>query len=125
LQIILNVFGLIGLSAATIFAAEQTWIGKISDNMCRANHDSAAEHDGKQMSDRDCTLACVKENAAHYVFVQSGKVFNIANQDAAGLEEHAGGTVDLTGELSGDTITVSKIAPAGHANPDTPARVAR
>lgn len=125
MQTILNIFGLLGLSAVTMLAAEQTWIGKIGDSLCRENHNSAAEHDGKQMSDRDCTLACVKENAAHYVFVQSGKVFNIANQDAAGLEEHAGDTVDLTGDLNGDTITVSKIAPAGHANPDTPARVAR
>jgi hypothetical protein len=44
-----------------------------------------------------------------YVFVSSGKVYNIENQDLALLQEHAGHTVRLTGEMKGDTITVSKI----------------
>jgi hypothetical protein len=115
LRIVPTVTVLLGLSAAAAVAADQTWIGTISDSMCRASHDSASEHDGKQMSNRDCTLACVKENSAKYVFISHGTVFNIANQDAPGLEENAGGTVDVTGDLSGDTITVSKIEMAGHS----------
>ena len=71
------------------------------------------EHGGKKMSDRDCTLACVKEHNAKYVFVSDGKVYNVGNQDFAALQEHAGHTVRLTGEMSGDTITVSKIAMPG------------
>src|SRR5215218_8860283 len=86
-------------------AAEQTWTGKISDSMCGAKHDSAAEHAGKKMSDRECALACVKGHNAKYVFVSDGKVYNIANQDVAGLQQHAGHTVKLTGDVSGDTIT--------------------
>jgi hypothetical protein len=123
LQTVLKLFAIAGLSSVAAFAAEQTWIGRISDSMCGATHKSAAEHDGKQMPDRECTVSCVKENAAKYVFVNYGRVFNIANQDAAGLEEHAGDTVDLTGDLSGDTITVSKIGAAGHMNKDVPAHV--
>ena len=95
-------------AASTAFAAEQTWTGKISDSMCGAHHKTASEH-GKKMTDAECTKACVKEGAK-YVFVHKGKVLQIANQDFADLEKDAGKTVKLTGELAGDTITVSKIA---------------
>ena len=98
------------LGAMSMVAADQTWTGKISDSMCGAKHNTAAEHGDKKMSDRDCTLACVKEHNAKYVFVTGGKVYNVGNQDFGGLQEHAGHTVKLTGAMSGDTITVSKIA---------------
>lgn len=102
------------LAVMSASAADQTWTGKISDSMCGAKHDAGAEHAGKKMSDRDCTLACVKEHNAQYVFVSKGKVYKVANQDFAGLEEHAGHTVNLTGDMKGDTITVSSISmPAG------------
>ena len=94
--------------AASAFAAEQTWSGTISDSMCGHSHKAAIEHGGKKMSDHGCVLACVK-NGAKYVFVQGGKIYNVENQDFAGLEEHAGHTVKLTGEKTGDTIKVSKI----------------
>ena len=100
------------ISVAALFAADQTWTGSISDSMCGATHKAAAEHGGQQMSARDCTLACVK-NGAKYVFVHSGKVYNIDNQDYAGLQEHAGHSVRLTGEMKGDTITVAKIEMPG------------
>lgn len=96
--------------AAMSAAAEQTWTGKISDSMCGATHDSAAEHAGKKMSDRECALACVKGHNAKYVFVSDGKVYNIANQDLAALQLQAGNTVKLTGDVKGDTITASKIS---------------
>jgi len=98
------------LGAMSMAAADRTWTGTISDSMCGAKHNTSAEHAGKMMSDRDCTLACVKDHNAKYVFVSGGKVYNVGNQDFAALEEHAGHTVKLTGEMSGDTVTVSKIA---------------
>ena len=105
---------LVGIAAAVLFsgpgwAAEQTWTGKISDSTCGASHKAAIEHGGKAMSDADCTKACVKAGGK-YVFVQKGKVIPIANQDYSGLEEHAGQTVHLTGEMTDGSITVSKIA---------------
>src|SRR5437016_13681133 len=100
---------LLVLVAPTIVAAEQTWTGKISDSMCGAKHNTSAEHGAKKMSDRDCTLACIKDHNAKYVFVRGGKVYNIGNQDFAGLQEHAGHTVKVTGSMTGDTVTVSKI----------------
>jgi hypothetical protein len=91
-------------------AAEMTWTGKISDSMCGGSHAKMiAAHGGAgKMTDRDCTLACTKAGGK-YVFVTGGKVYNIANQNDADLQAHAGHTVRLTGEMKGDTIIVSKI----------------
>jgi len=107
---ILTICSLLIFGAVSLGAAEQTWTGKISDSMCGAKHNTSEEHGDKKMSDRDCTLACIKEHNAKYVFVRDGKVYNIGNQDFAGLQEHAGHTVNMTGEMSGDTITVLKVA---------------
>ena len=46
---------------------------------------------------------------AKHVFVSGGKTYEIANQDYAGLKDHTGHKVALTGEAKGDSITVSKI----------------
>jgi len=91
------------LTAAGAFAADQTWTGAISDKMCGADHKKMG---GKQ-SDRDCTLACAK-GGAPYVLVSDGKVYQLTNRDAD-LRTHAGHTVNLTGELKGDSIRVSKV----------------
>lgn len=101
------------LTAITSLAAEQTWTGKISDSKCGISH-KAMEHGGQKLNDHDCTLACVK-GGAKYVFVNKGKVFDIENQDLAGLEEHAGHAVKLTGELQADkkTIKASKVEMVG------------
>jgi hypothetical protein len=100
------------LFSAPVWAAQQTWTGKISDSNCGASHQAAIEHGGKKMTDAECTKACVK-GGAKYVFVHEGKVIPITNQDFSGLEEHAGHTVHLTGEMTDDSITVSKIEPHG------------
>jgi hypothetical protein len=94
----------LGMAAVLLFstsawAAEHTWTGKISDSHCGASHKAAIEHGGKKMSDAECTKACVK-GGAKYVFVHNGKVIPISNQDFSGLEEHAGHTVHLSGEMA-------------------------
>jgi hypothetical protein len=91
--------------AVTAGAAPETWTGKISDAHCGAKHMAM---DGKQPSDRDCTTMCVK-GGGKYVFVSKDKVYQIADQKDAALATHAGHTVLLTGEMKGDTITVTKI----------------
>ena len=98
--------------AALASGAETTWKGKISDSMCGASHKSAVEHAGKKLTDRECVQACIKDGGK-YVFVSGGKVYNIENQDFADLAAHAGHSVSLTGEMTGDTIKVSKIAMPG------------
>lgn len=101
------------LTALNGQAAERKWTGRISDSMCGASHKDM-EHGGKKTNAHDCTVACVK-GRAKYVLVSKGKVFDIQNQDVAGLEEHAGHSVKLTGELQPDkkTIKVSKIQRVG------------
>ena len=91
------------LAANGMLAAEQTWTGAISDKMCGVSHKSMA----KTMTDRECTQACAK-GGAPYILVSDGKVYQLTNHDAD-LRTHAGHTVNLTGELKGDAIRVSKI----------------
>jgi len=70
-----------------------------------------AEHKDLK-TDRDCTLACVKAGGK-FVFVSDGKVYNVANQSLPALQEQAGHVVEVTGDLKGDTITISKIEMRG------------
>jgi len=59
------------------------------------------------------TVACVKEHGGKYVFVSGTKIYQISNQDFAGLEEHAAQDIKLTDEMIDGTIKVSKIEVAG------------
>ena len=92
-----------------VTAAPMTWTGTISDAMCAGAH---GDKGGTQQKDHDCSVACAKKAGGSYVFVndKDKKVYKISNQKMAELETHAGHKVELTGELKGDTITVSKIA---------------
>jgi len=83
-----------------------TLVGIISDSACGASH---AKMKGSK-SDRECTLACL-DHGAKLVFVSKDteKVYAIANQDLKMLRDHAGETVQLTGNVTGDTITVAKV----------------
>jgi hypothetical protein len=94
-------------SVARAIQAPVTLAGRISDSLCKAKHEEAAEGQGK-MPDRDCTLACVR-GGSKYVLVADGKVYQIANQTFGDLATHAGHTVRITGELKGDAITVATI----------------
>jgi hypothetical protein len=96
-------------AAAPARAAEQTWTGQISDSLCGAKHEEAAEGQGK-MADRDCTLACVR-GGSKFVLVADGKMLQIANQELPDVKTHAGGHVRITGELKDNAIVVSKIEP--------------
>lgn len=103
----------IGLAAAVVMsipsmAAADTLKGKLSDSMCNAKH-MGGEHDGKKVTDRECAEKCVT-GGAKYVFVGEGdKIYQISNQDFAGLKTHVGHSVILTATSKDDTLTVSKI----------------
>lgn len=95
--------GLVSLAPA----ASMTMKGSISDSMCGASHAKMiAAHPG--MTDPACTLGCVS-HGAKYVFVSEGKVYQISNQNLPALKKNAGESVSLTGDVSGDTITVTKL----------------
>jgi hypothetical protein len=91
-------------------SAQQTFTGQISDSLCKAKHEEAAEGQGK-MADHDCTVACVKGGSKYVLLGADGKVYDIANQDFKDLEKMAGSKVKMTGELKGNAISVSKIDP--------------
>jgi hypothetical protein len=106
----LGTIGLFAGMGSFAAAATVTMDGMISDSMCGASHAKMIEmHKDAKMTDRDCTLACVK-GGGKFVFVSDGKVYNVANQKLAALAAHAGETVSLTGNIEGDTITVSKVS---------------
>ena len=88
-------------------AAADTWKGTLSDSMCGAKH-SAEKHGGDAKKHEACVEKCIK-NGGEYVFLSNDKVYKISNQSFAGLKAHAGQEVNLTGEMKGDTITVSKV----------------
>lgn len=85
----------------------ETLTGTITDSMCGVKH-SADKHGDKSADHRKCVEKCIN-NGGEYVFVSADKKFKIANQDFEGLKTHAAHEVVLTGEVKGDTITVSKI----------------
>jgi hypothetical protein len=91
------------LCATSARAADQTLTGTIGDSPCGASHKDM----GKKMTDRECTLACTAKGA-QYVLVSHGKIYKLTNRDAD-LKTHAGHVVNLTGDVKGDTIKVSKI----------------
>jgi hypothetical protein len=93
------------LATVPVIAAEQTWAGQISDNICGARHMTGDR--GKKMTDRDCTQACAGKGG-QYVLVSEGKVYKLTNHDAD-LAMHAGHDVRITGEMRGDAIRVAKI----------------
>jgi hypothetical protein len=98
------------VSYGQAWAATGTWTGTISDSSCGASHDAMTEH-GKKASDKQCTQMCVMKGAK-YVFVNDGKVLMIKNQNFADLKKFAGDRVTVTGDLAGDTVTLTKVTAA-------------
>ena len=86
---------------------DQTWKGAISDSNCNGKH-PAGEHDGKKMTDAECTKVCMNKGAK-FVFVSEGKVYQLANQRSRTIISHAGQQVELIGTIEGDTITAKTI----------------
>jgi hypothetical protein len=98
------------LATMTLGAAEQTWVGEISDSACALQHESGAENVPPPPA-KECVANCVR-GGSKYVLVVGGKTLAIENQNAAGLADLAGTPVKVTGEAKGDAITISKIEKA-------------
>jgi hypothetical protein len=93
--------------ASTANAKSHSWTGWISDSSCGAK--------GANAGAKDCTIKCVKEQGASYVFVdaKTQKVIAIHNQDAVNPDEALGHEVRVTGSVEKDgSIHVQKIAAA-------------
>jgi hypothetical protein len=99
------VLAFLGGGARSHLEAQQSFTGRLSDNLCGASHQSRAAGD----TDRQCLLACIKALEKYVLVDRDGRVVPIANQDAMGLPLYAGRPVRITGELSGDAILVARI----------------
>jgi len=106
----MKTFVLATLAAASMYGA--SWTGEISDSACGASHAKMLAEHKDLKSNRDCTLACIKAGSK-YVLVRDGKVFQIENQALPALQQRAGQMVEVTGDLKGDSITVTKISQVG------------
>jgi hypothetical protein len=89
------------IGTSGMLAAEHTWTGTISDSMCGVKHGMA------NMSDRECTQMCTA-HGAQYALISEGKVYTLRNHEAD-LKTHAGHLVNVMGDVSGNTIKVSKV----------------
>src|SRR5207245_5830875 len=93
--------------AATLFAgtlamaADNSWTGWISDSQCgvKGANDKAGT--------AECTVKCVKEHGAKYVFVNDAdkKVYGVDAQDK--VAPHDGNIVNVLGVEEGGNVTLS------------------
>jgi hypothetical protein len=103
-----NLIALLSIAVMITVAASkaQTFTGEVSDSMCGAKH--------MMENKADCTRACVSKGSS-YALVVGDKVYTVHTSDKAALDELntlAGEQAKVTGTADGDTIEVSKIAPA-------------
>jgi len=104
---VLGIQLLAGLAAMPILAAgkNQTLTGQVSDAMCGAKHEmpgSAAE----------CTRGCIK-HGSKYALVVGDKVYTLETSDKATLDklnDLAGASAKVTGDVDGDTIAVKSVS---------------
>lgn len=89
------------LAASVLSAADGSWTGYISDDMCGAKNANAGG--------AECTSKCVKEHGAKYVFVNDSdkKVYAIDAQDK--VAAHAGHHVVVKGAVDGSTLKLTSI----------------
>lgn len=89
------------LAVSFTCAADNSWTGWITDDMCGAKN--AGE------GNAECASRCVKEHGAKYVFVNEAdkKVYAVDAQDK--VAPHAGHHVVVKGSLDGDKLKLTSI----------------
>jgi hypothetical protein len=85
----------------TAIAADIT--GYVIDQMCSSK--------AAMRGNAECATKCIKGGSPAVLVTDEGKIYQISNQ--AKVIPQAGQKVTVTGKMSGDTITVDKIAKAG------------
>jgi hypothetical protein len=103
---VLGVQLVVGLAALPALAGgkSQTLTGTVSDAMCGAKHQMPGDAAG-------CTRACVK-HGSKYALVVGEKVYTLETSDKETLDklnDMAGGTARVTGEVEGDSIAVKSV----------------
>lgn len=91
--------------ALSAFAGPTTLTGTVTDDMCGA---------GKHMMPGKPAATCVREcvkSGAKYALAANGKVYILSGK-ASQLDALAGQKATVTGDINGNTLTVSSIAAA-------------
>jgi hypothetical protein len=101
---------MVAMSGLSLAAAEQTWVGEISDSACAMHHESGAENVPPPPA-KECVANCLR-GGSKYVLLVDGKVMQVANQNLPALADLAGSKVKITGELKGDSVTIAKLEKA-------------
>jgi carbohydrate-selective porin OprB len=70
------------------------------------------------LADEDTWTGMLTRNGVNYIFVTSGRAYKIDNPNTSDWEGQAGSKVRLTGEMHGDSISVSKIFTSDNAAPE-------
>jgi hypothetical protein len=112
-MVLLATLAAIGFGVSGVRAEEKTLTGKISDSLCGASHAEMAAKQGSKISERDCVIACLSystQNSPKLVFVgRGGEIYQIANQKFSGLMRRVGETLSVTGDVSGNTLTIARL----------------
>ena len=90
--------------ACLSLAAAKSFTGTVSDSNCGAKHAKSSA------AAAECVEKCVS-SGGKYVLVSKGKVYQVDDQDK--FKGMGGKSVKVSGTLSGDTITVASVTPAG------------
>lgn len=80
-------------------AGQQTLVGVVSDAMCKGNHG------GKDPA--KCSMACVKDGSP-WALVVDKKVYTLEGR-LSGIDRLAGGKAKVTGKVTGEKITGSRV----------------
>ncbi len=94
-----TVFALTAVGSMSAFAAQLT--GYIADAQCK-HVDGTAEHIA-------CTQKCVKEGAEVVFVTSDNKVLKIDKASLSKVQPHLGHKVNITGNVTGDSVTIDKI----------------
>lgn len=94
------------LAVFAIFAAvglAEDVTGFIGDSMCGAKHKGATAADAK------CASGCIKKGDKAVLVTSDGKVYKIDDASQAKVAKFVGKTATLSGNVSGDTISVDSV----------------
>jgi hypothetical protein len=72
--------------------------------------DSACSSKPAMKGNAECAQKCIKGGDKAVLVTPDGKVYQIADQDK--VVAHAGHNVTITGDLKGDTLSVTKVTMA-------------
>ncbi len=106
------VLALLALAATLSLGATQTITGVISDDMCaKAGVGNKHTMVPKGQSDADCVRECIKAHAKFVLFTPDKKVY-VLKGDVKQFDQYAAKNVTVTGDVTGNTLTVKTLAPA-------------